>query len=86
VGSDRTNRLIVIAVNSLTNQRMNPTSDESEEQIKKNVEDRIREAILAIDPDAQVTVSVDMKTGKVVVEGADTDLVNRAIDSIPSSE
>ncbi len=65
---------------------MNPTSNESEEQIKKNVEDRIREAILAIEPDAQVTVSVDMKTGKVIVEGADTDLVNRAIDSIPSSD
>lgn len=63
---------------------MNPNFDE--EQIKKNVEDRIREAILAIEPDAQVTVSVDMKTGKVIVEGADDELVNRAIDSIPSSD
>lgn len=63
---------------------MNPIPDE--EQLKKNVEDRIREAILAIEPEAQVTVSVDMKTGKVVVEGADDELVNRAIDSIPSSD
>jgi adenosine/AMP kinase len=65
---------------------MNPDLDQSEDQIKKNVEDRIREAILAIQPEAQVTVSVDMKTGKVVVEGADDELVNRAIDSIPSSD